>query len=57
MTNVKPASSTQLAYMYGVTLHTFLRWIEPFRDVLGTQIARTWTVKQVEIIFDKLGKP
>lgn len=54
---IEAYNSQQLANMYGVSYRVFLRWIKPFRQELGEQIAKTWTPKQVKIIVDKLDVP
>lgn len=50
-------SKIQLADAYGVSLKTFISWIEPFKDNIGEYRGRTYTPKQVKIIYDLLGRP
>jgi len=46
-----------LETLYGVSHKVFKIWIEPFLSEIGEKRGRYFTVKQVEVIFDKLGRP
>ncbi|HAF27768.1 MAG TPA: hypothetical protein DCG75_01860 [Bacteroidales bacterium] len=50
-------SKNQLADAYNVSLRTFTSWIDPFKDDIGEYRGKTFTPKQVSIIFDLLGRP
>jgi len=50
-------SKSQLAEAYCVTLKVFLQWIEPLNEKLGEYRAKTYTPKQVRIIYEYLGRP
>ena len=54
---IKPASTTELAGMYSVCNKTFLKWIKPFAEEIGEKRGRFFTVLQVKMIFEKLGRP
>lgn len=54
---VKPYSVKELTALYGVSLKTFRKWIEPFKDELGDKHGAFFTIRQVKIIFDKLDVP
>jgi hypothetical protein len=43
--------------LYGVSSKTMRTWLEPFRDALGEKKTYIFTVKQVNIVFAKIGKP
>jgi len=53
----KPYSFKELETLYGVSHKVFKIWIEPFLSEIGEKRGRYFTVKQVEVIFDKLGRP
>ncbi len=53
----KPSTFKDLANMYNVTPRTFKKWIEPHLRSLGKRNSRYFTVKQVRIIFERLGEP
>lgn len=57
ITRVKPYSTKELCYMYAISNKTFNKWINSFTRELGTRNGRFYTVKQVELIFMKLGLP
>ncbi len=50
-------NKNQLADAYFVSLKTFISWIEPFKDNIGEYRGKTYTPKQVKIIYDLLGCP
>jgi hypothetical protein len=56
---VKPYSIGELARIYNVSLHTMNQWLYPHMEAIGKteEQGRMFTVKQVLIIFDKLGLP
>ena len=54
---IKPYSLTELAGIYGVTLHTIRVWLKPHLPAIGEKQGRLFTALQVKIIFEKLGLP
>ncbi len=55
--NVQPANTKQLAALYEVTTRIFRKWIKPFSNEIGERTGIYFTVRQVELIIDKLGLP
>lgn len=56
-TEMKPANYKQLAALYNVSHKTLKSWLEPFAQEIGEMRGRFFTLKQVQIIFEKLGDP
>ena len=54
---IRAMSKTELANAYQVSLKTFAKWIKPFKEKIGDYLGRTYTPKQVRIIFESLGEP
>jgi hypothetical protein len=54
---MKHYSTKELARFYGVCDKTLLKWMKPFTTEIGPKQGRYYTVAQVKIIFEKLGKP
>lgn len=54
---IKPYTTKELAALYEVTPRTFRTWIFPHKEAIGEKISIYYTIKQVEIIFDRLGVP
>lgn len=54
---VQPYTIVGLARMYGVSKRTFKVWLRPFSNDLGERQGYYYTVKQVEMIIDKIGLP
>jgi hypothetical protein len=50
-------SKNELAVAYSVTLKTFNSWIEPFQEKIGEYRGKSFTPKQVKVIYDFLGHP
>jgi hypothetical protein len=50
-------SKNQLADAYNVSLKTFVSWIEPLKNKIGEYRGKTYTPKQVKVIYDFLGNP
>jgi hypothetical protein len=52
---------TELAREYGICLKTLTRWILPFEDDLKKtgyyRNKKSFTKKQISIIYEKLGEP
>lgn len=54
---IKPLNYKQLAAKYDVTHKTLKSWLTPFSDEIGEMRGKTFTLKQVRIIYEKLGDP
>jgi hypothetical protein len=54
---VRAYSLKELAALYEVTPRTIKIWLEPFEEFIGEKKGRLYTIKQVQIIFDKIGDP
>ena len=55
--NLKPYSYKELITLYGVSQRTFKTWLNPFMHEIGEKHGRYFNVKQIEVIFRKLGFP
>jgi hypothetical protein len=55
--SARPCSMNDFVTLYGVSSKTMRNWLTPFREALGERKTYVFTVKQVNIIFSKLGKP
>lgn len=53
----KAQTKQELAAAYEVTVRTFSKWLEPHLDKVGERIGRTYTPKQIKIIYDLFGPP
>jgi hypothetical protein len=54
---LRPYSLKELAALYEVKPRTIKLWLEPFLEIIGVKKGRFYTIKQIEIIFDKIGEP
>lgn len=54
---VKPYTISELADIYEVPLRTFRRWIQKIQHHIGERVGRFYNIKQVGIIFERLGLP
>lgn len=54
---VRAYTTKELAVIYEVDDRTFKRWIEPHYLAIGPKVGHFYTINQVEIIFEKLGRP
>ena len=54
---VKPYSIKELCNMYGVCTKTFNNWLVPHKEEVGLKRGRYFTIKQIHLIFEKLGAP
>lgn len=57
MIDKKAYSKMELVQLYKVTPKTFASWLEPLKKELGPYKGKCFTVKQIELIFSKLGNP
>ncbi|MCW3788503.1 hypothetical protein [Plebeiibacterium sediminum] len=57
--NEKPVAQSkhQLTKAYNVSYLTLQRWLEPIKEELGEYRGRAYTPKQVQMIYDLLGRP
>ena len=54
---VKPYSKKELSILYGVCFNTMNKWLLPFEKEIGSRQGRYYSIRQVEMIFKKLGVP
>ena len=54
---IKPYSYKELKFLYGVSYKTLKTWIQPFLTEIGEKRGRYFTIKQIKVIFEKLGMP
>lgn len=55
---IQPYSKKQLAALYdGITLATLRSWLKPFKKEIGEYKGKAYTINQVQIIFEKIGRP
>lgn len=61
MSNKRPKSKSEIASEYGISINTFKKWIKPFiadlEAVNYNREAKILTPAQVDVIYEKLGKP
>ena len=53
--HIKPYTLTELAAYYGLSCRIMTQWLAPFKEEIGKKIGRIYNIKQVEIIFKRLG--
>ncbi len=53
----RPCSVRDLMMVYGVSYKTMRSWLMPFAEEIGIRNTYLFTILQIEIIFEKLGKP
>ena len=54
---VKPYTVKELCALYETSFKTFKKWLRPFQELLGVRVGWYYSVRQVEVIFYKLGVP
>ena len=54
---LKPLNYKQLAAVYEVTHKTLKSWLKPFLGEIVEIRGKTFTIKQVRTIYEKLGEP
>jgi hypothetical protein len=54
---VRAYTSKQLACLYDVSTNTLGKWLKKHEYAIGKKIGHFYTIKQVTIIFEKLGYP
>jgi len=55
--DTRPLNYKQLAAIYEVSHKTLKSWLEPFMEEIGEMRGKTFTLRQVRIIFERLGEP
>lgn len=55
--SIRAYTLKQIAGLYCVSKQTFKLWLKPFEKDIGKRIGHFYSVKQIKIIFDKLGTP
>lgn len=46
-----------LAMLYGKSTRTMRSWLKPHNELIGPCLGRSYTPRQLKIIFEKLGPP
>lgn len=54
---IKAYTMQELAQLYQVNDRTIRRWLKPFRQEIGKREGHFFTLKQIRIIFEKIGEP
>lgn len=55
--DVKPYSTSELAHLYHISIPTMRKWLRAHELFIGKRVGRIYSVKQVVVIFDRLGMP
>lgn len=55
--NIKPYSYRELAALYEISDRCLKGWLVPFMTEIGEKKGRYFTLKQIRLIFEKLGMP
>lgn len=53
----RPCSVRDLTMVYGVSYKTMRSWLMPFAKEIGIRNSYMFTILQIDLIFEKLGKP
>jgi hypothetical protein len=54
---LKPCLFKELAALYGLSERVFRKHLEPIKEAIGKKVGYFYTIRQILIIFDKLGPP
>ena len=54
---LRPYSRKEMRVFYGVSKHVFDTMVKPYEEEIGKENGKYLSVKQVEIIFKRLGMP
>lgn len=57
MIHLRPTTLAELASLYGVSKPTLRKWIKPFAKELGERIGYKYSIRQVQLILQKLSMP
>ena len=55
--HVKPYCYKELETLFGVSRKTLKTWLRPFWKDIGQKQGRYFTIKQIKVIFEKVGMP
>ena len=55
--HLRPCCLKDLAALYEVRPRTIKVWLNKHQLAIGEKVGRYYTIKQMEIIIDKLGEP
>ena len=53
----KPYAPKELRELYGISYKTFMKWIEPFKDLFGEPAGGFYNEKQITLFVEKVGYP
>jgi len=54
---LKPSMFKELAALYGLSERVFRKHLNPIKELIGKPSGYFYTIRQILIIFDKLGPP
>ncbi|HMJ48799.1 MAG TPA: hypothetical protein VK498_15815 [Ferruginibacter sp.] len=54
---IKPYSVKEMCVLYNISYKTYFKWCDMFRKEIGPKKGRYYTIRQVRIIFERLGFP
>jgi hypothetical protein len=54
---IRPYTHKELKALYDVSWMTLQHWLKPFEKEIGPKVGHYYNVKQVEVIFGRLGLP
>ncbi|PKP22702.1 MAG: hypothetical protein CVU05_02685 [Bacteroidetes bacterium HGW-Bacteroidetes-21] len=57
MSKLKSYNKKELADLYKVSVKTLSSWLKPIKPEIGEYIGRSFSIKQIQIIFNHLGEP
>lgn len=52
----QPYTTEELSFFYGITKKTLLKWIAPFKETIGNKVGWYFNIRQVNVIFENLGR-
>ncbi len=55
--SIKPYSYRELAALYEISDRCLKRWLMPFMIEIGEKKGRYFNLRQIRLIFEKLGMP
>lgn len=55
--SLRPYCLKELALLYEVNPRTIKVWLKRFENAIGPKNGRYYTIRQVEVIFEKIGEP
>lgn len=54
---LKPISPAEFCSLYAISRKTLLKWLRPIEKEIGPRQGNIYNVRQVALIFEKLGIP